>query len=177
MIPRGGALVALMDFLEQHLPNNKIGSLSINRITRMARLILDTNSFAYNNAYYKQSRGGAMGSALTQVLANIYMYKWEQHLIKHQGSHKQIYGRLVKNIYKQINFDITIKNENEQLKTSMYHKPATGTYILSYASDHPRYIHQNIPHATLLRATRIFFNVYDLNSERIRIDMSLLMNN
>ncbi len=37
-----------------------------------------------------------MGSAFTQVLANIYMLEWEQDLIKHQGNHKEIYGRFVK---------------------------------------------------------------------------------
>lgn len=38
----------------------------------MARLILNTNCFAYQNKYYKQIRGGAMSSAFTQVLGKIY---------------------------------------------------------------------------------------------------------
>ena len=62
---------------------------------KMARLILDTNCFAYQNKYYKQVRGGAMGSAFTQVLANIYMLEWEQDLIQHQTMHHEIYGRWV----------------------------------------------------------------------------------
>ena len=62
---------------------------------KMARLILDNNYFAYNDKYYKQIRGGAMGSAFTQVLANIYMFEWEQDLIQHQTLHNEIYGRLV----------------------------------------------------------------------------------
>jgi hypothetical protein len=37
-----------------------------------------------------------MGSAFTQVLANIYMLEWKQDLIKHQEIHHEIYGRLVK---------------------------------------------------------------------------------
>ena len=40
---------------------------------KMARLILDTNCFAYQSKYYKQVPGGAMDSVFTQVLANIYM--------------------------------------------------------------------------------------------------------
>ena len=40
-------------------------------IMKMARLVLDTNCFAYQNKYYKQIRGGAVGSTFTQVLANI----------------------------------------------------------------------------------------------------------
>ena len=37
-----------------------------------------------------------MGSAFTQVLANIYMLEWEQNLIQHQLQHGEIYGRFVK---------------------------------------------------------------------------------
>ncbi|CAF1284685.1 unnamed protein product [Rotaria sp. Silwood1] len=73
MIPRQGALEILLQFLEQHLHHNKIGSIRIDDIKRMARLVLDTNSFAYEHKYYRQIRGGAMGSAFTRTLANIYM--------------------------------------------------------------------------------------------------------
>jgi len=62
---------------------------------KMARLILDTNCFAYQNKYYRQIHGGAMGSAFTQVLANIYMLEWEQELIQYQQTHQGIYGRFV----------------------------------------------------------------------------------
>ncbi|CAF3956129.1 unnamed protein product [Rotaria sp. Silwood1] len=75
MIPREGTLHALMRFLENNSYHGKIGILSIDAIMRMARLILDTNYFAYENKYYKQTRGSAMGSVFTQVLANIYMHE------------------------------------------------------------------------------------------------------
>ena len=77
-----------------------------------------------------------------------------------------------------VNFlDITITNEKGQLKTSIYHKPTTEPYILPFTSDHPRHIHRNIPYAALMRAARLCSNVADFNSEQIRIDMSLLLNN
>ena len=60
---------------------------------KMARLILDSNCFVYNDKYYRQIRGGAMGSAFTQVLSNIYMLEWEQGLIEHQIQYKGLYGR------------------------------------------------------------------------------------
>jgi len=93
MIPRQGALEALMRFLEKYSKYRKIGPFNIHYIMKMARLILDTNNFAYKNKYYQQVRGGAMGSAFTQVLANIYMLEWEQDLIYHQTFHYEIYGR------------------------------------------------------------------------------------
>jgi hypothetical protein len=97
MIPRQGALEALARFCIKHSKENKIGTLTIDHIMRMARFILDTNTFAYNNTYYRQIRGGAMGSAFTQVLANIYMLEWEQDLIENQTIHNEICGRFAMN--------------------------------------------------------------------------------
>jgi len=74
----------------------------------MARLILDTNTVVYNNKYYRQMRGGAMGSAFTQVLANIYMYEWEQDLITHQAQYNEIYGRYVINEFSQLFFLVIV---------------------------------------------------------------------
>ncbi|CAF1381891.1 unnamed protein product [Rotaria sordida] len=53
--------------------------------------------------YYKQTRGGAMGSAFTQVYANIYMLGWEQNLIEHQASKNEIYGRYIDDIFMTTN--------------------------------------------------------------------------
>ena len=76
-----------------------------------------------------------------------------------------------------VNFlDVTITNENSQLKTSIYHKPTTEPYILPYTSDHPQHVHRKTPYAALMRAARLCSNVHDFNFEQIRIDMSLLLN-
>jgi hypothetical protein len=72
--------------------------------------------------------------------------------------------------------DVLIQNDNGQLTTSVFHKPTAEPYILPYRSDHPRHVHRNIPYAALLRAARICSNVHDFTIERIRIDMSLLLN-
>ncbi|CAF4170696.1 unnamed protein product, partial [Adineta steineri] len=207
MIPRQGALETLIQFLLKHSNNRKIGTLYIDTILRMARLILDTNCFAYKNNYYQQNHGGAMGSAFTQVLANIYMLEWEQDLIQHQLNHKEIYGRYIDDIFmttnqslddiqivlekakhKDVNIeiectiastvnylDVTITNEEGQLKTTVYHKPTAEPYYLPYRSDHPHKYHRNIPYSALTRAARLCSNVYDFNLERLRIEMSLLL--
>lgn len=65
---------------------------------KIARLILDTNTFVDNDKYYRQIRGGAMDSAFTQVLANIYMYQWEQDLIAHQAANSEIFERYLYDI-------------------------------------------------------------------------------
>jgi len=73
--------------------------------------------------------------------------------------------------------DVAITNDNGHLITTIFHKPAAEPYILPYTSDHPRHVHRNIPYGALLRAARLCSNVHDFNLERIRIDMSLLLNN
>ena len=95
MIPREGTLYALMRFLEEYSYHGRIGSLSMDCIMKMVRLILDNNYFAYENRYYQQIRGRVIDSSFTQVLAKIYMYEWEEELIHFQAMHHDIYGRFV----------------------------------------------------------------------------------
>ena len=93
MIPRDGAIFALQKFLQKYTENRRIHGVTIDVITRLVRLVLDTNCFVYDNKYYRQIRGGAMGSPFTMTLANIYMWDWEQPLIEHQKIHNEVYGR------------------------------------------------------------------------------------
>ena len=65
MIPRQGALEALMRFFVQQLYRGRMGTLLIKDIMRVARLLLDTNYFAYKDKFYLQIRGGSMGSVFT----------------------------------------------------------------------------------------------------------------
>ena len=95
VIPRDAALAALDRFCIKYSQQGKIGSWTIDHIMKIDRLILNANCSAYQNRYYKQIHGGAMGSAFTQVLANIYMLEWEQDLKEDQRKHHEIYGRYV----------------------------------------------------------------------------------
>lgn len=95
MIPIDGSLAALGHFLSQHIHENQILGMTIDTIMKMARIVLNTNCFFFENKYYQQIRGGAMGSPFTMTLANIYMLQWEQVLIEYQQSHHELYGRSV----------------------------------------------------------------------------------
>lgn len=93
MIPRDGALYALERFLNKHAHQGRISTMTLDTVMKMARIVLDTNCFAYEDKYYQQIRGGAMGSPLTMTLANVYMLEWEQTLVEHQTSRNELYGR------------------------------------------------------------------------------------
>ena len=75
-ISRVSVLETLMRFLAQQSHPGRIDTLVISDTLRMARLVLDTNDFAYQDKQYAQIRGGAMISAFTMTVANIYMLEW-----------------------------------------------------------------------------------------------------
>ncbi|CAF1623403.1 unnamed protein product [Adineta steineri] len=208
MIPRNGALVALEEFLNERTKNGRINGMTINTLMKLAETVLDTNSFVYEGKYYKQIRGGAMGSPFTMTLANIYMLKWEQSLIQHQKAHNELYGRYIDDVFmttnlplNQINIlldqvnnadaninitrsvgstaeflDVSVFNNEGQLKTTVFHKPAAAPYILPFLSDHPRHVHRNTIKGALYRAVRLCSHVKDFDQERLHIELTLLLN-
>ncbi|CAF3918662.1 unnamed protein product [Adineta steineri] len=208
MIPRNGALIALEEFLNERATNGRISGMTINTLMKLAEVVLDTNSFAYEGKYYKQIRGGAMGSPFTMTLANIYMLKWEQSLIEHQRAHNELYGRYIDDVFmttnlplNQINIlleqannedenikitrsigstaqflDVSVFNNQGQLKTTVFHKPAAAPYILPFQSDHPRHVHRNTIKGALYRAVRLCSHVKDFDEERLHIELTLLLN-
>lgn len=72
--------------------------------------------------------------------------------------------------------DVTAMNDQGNLKTSVYHKPAAEPYILPFLSEHPRHIHSNTIKGALFRAARLCSTVEDFDDERRRIEMTLLLN-
>ncbi|CAF1385952.1 unnamed protein product [Adineta steineri] len=106
MIPRDGALHILEEFLYKHARNGRIHGMTIDTIMKMAHLVLNTNCFVFENKYYEQIRGGAMGSPFTMTLANIYMLKWEQSLTEHQKFHNELYGRYIDDVFMTTNLSV-----------------------------------------------------------------------
>ena len=72
--------------------------------------------------------------------------------------------------------DVLVTNDQGQLKTSVYHKPAAEPYILPYLSEHPRHVHYNTIRGALFRAARLCSHVEAFDAERLRIEMTLLLN-
>ena len=92
MLPQEESLEILKIFLIEHKieTGNKI---SIATIIELARIVLTENAFIYNEKYYKQVLGGAMGSPFTMPVANIFMMHWEKTIVAVLQSSKEIYGR------------------------------------------------------------------------------------
>jgi len=85
--------------------------------------------------------------------------------------------RITRSIGSTMEFlDVLVENNNGQLKTSVFHKPAAEPYVLPFLSDHPRHIHRSTIKGRLLRAARLCSHVEDFDKERLNIEFTLLLN-
>jgi hypothetical protein len=92
MIPQEESLNVLEEFL-LHFGYPKVDGIPLDAIRKLANIVLTENVFNYEKKFYRQVVGGAMGSAFTLTLANIFMWKWEQKLVEKQISSNEIYAR------------------------------------------------------------------------------------
>lgn len=65
---------------------------------------MQNNFFSYNDKFYHQIRGGAMGSPLTLTMANCYMYFFEQPIFRQVKNSNGLYFRYIDDIYLMINW-------------------------------------------------------------------------
>jgi hypothetical protein len=92
MLPQKESLDILTEFLLQ-FGYHKVRGVPIDAIRKLARIVITENVFVYENKFYRQVIGGAIGSAFTVTLANIFMWKWEKQLVHQQLASNEIYGR------------------------------------------------------------------------------------
>jgi hypothetical protein len=103
MIPQKEAVLSICEFLGRH-GYQKVQGLSINTIKNMFLHVLENSFFVLQlpgmkPKFYQQTRGGAMGSACTQVLADIYVKKWESKFVEQQKQQEQLYFRFRDDVF------------------------------------------------------------------------------
>ena len=92
MLPQEDSLNILIEFLAQY-GYRKVNGIPLDAFRKLARIVLTENVFIYEKKFYRQIIGGAMGSAFTLTLANIFMWKWEKQLVHRQFISNEIYDR------------------------------------------------------------------------------------
>ncbi|CAF4037931.1 unnamed protein product [Rotaria sordida] len=105
MLPQEESLAILAEFLHVHHCES-IERISIDTIVELGRIVLQANAFVYGKKFYRQIIGGAMGSAFTLTLANIFMWKWERQTILSKLPSHEFYDRYIDYIF-------FTSNENE----------------------------------------------------------------
>lgn len=103
MIPQKEAVLAVCEFLGRQ-GYKKVKGLPINTIKSLFLHVLDNSFFVLQlpglkPKFYRQVRGGAMGSACTQVLADIYVRKWEETFMQQQQQQKELYFRFRDDVF------------------------------------------------------------------------------
>jgi hypothetical protein len=113
MIPQQESILAICEMLGQNRINKVNNEIPINTVRILFKHVLENAYFALQLPgqtvkYYKQVRGGPMGSECTQVLADVYMRKWETEIKKKQNEEGELYLRFRDDI-----FLTTRKNKTE----------------------------------------------------------------
>ncbi|CAF3325526.1 unnamed protein product [Rotaria socialis] len=98
MLPQEESLDILIVFLLQH-GYQKLQNIPIDIIRKLALIVIKENIFVYEKKFYRQVIGGAMGSAFTLTLANIFMWKWHKQLVHRLKVSDETYGRYVDDIF------------------------------------------------------------------------------
>lgn len=80
-------------FLEEYLMSNKIEQLSIPTIKNLLFLYLDHNIFYYQDKIYRYEKGYPDTMPLSDIVSDIYIFKWQKKILEQSTLSKELFGR------------------------------------------------------------------------------------
>lgn len=95
-IPHDDGIAALKNMYAQHRQPNTPDCLTIEILTR---LVLELNSFEFNQDYFRQVSGTAMGTKMAPNYANIFMGKLESEFLTRCSFKPLLYRRYIDDIF------------------------------------------------------------------------------
>jgi len=98
MIPQEGGITAIKRLIEAS-GLKQIDGVKKEILLALARFVMTNNYFYLDGSYYKQIRGGAMGSPLTLTIANAYMYFVERPISKWANRTCSLYYRYIDDLF------------------------------------------------------------------------------
>ncbi|CAF3282730.1 unnamed protein product [Rotaria sp. Silwood2] len=98
MIPQEGGVTAIKRLIEAS-GLKQIDGVRKEIILALTRFVMTNNYFYLDGSYYKQIRGGAMGSPLTLTIANAYMYFVERPISKWANKTCSLYFRYIDDLF------------------------------------------------------------------------------
>jgi hypothetical protein len=107
MIPQEGGVTAIKKLIETS-NLKQIDGVKKEIILTLTRFVINNNYFYLDGAYYKQIRGGAMGSPLTLTIANAYMYFVERPIEKWARRTCSLYYRYIDDLFIMSNVPVEI---------------------------------------------------------------------
>ena len=103
MVAQVEGILSLKKMLD-YFKLKQIDGLKVETIISSSHFVMQNNYFSYNDQYYHQIRGGAMGSPLTLTVANFYMFFYEQLIAKQIKNSFELYFRYIDDIFIAINW-------------------------------------------------------------------------
>jgi hypothetical protein len=106
MIPQTEGVLSLKKMMD-HLKLKQIGGgggVKTEAVIKLSRFVVQNNYFSFNNQFYHQVRGGAMGSPLTLTIANCYMFFFERTIVNQIRNSGGLYVRYIDDIFIAINW-------------------------------------------------------------------------
>ncbi|CAF3024274.1 unnamed protein product [Rotaria sp. Silwood2] len=98
MIPQEGGVAAIKKLMEA-FGLRQIDGFKKEIILALTRFAITNNYFYLDGSYYKQIRGGAMGSPLTLTIANAYMFFVERPISKWANRTCSLYYRYIDDLF------------------------------------------------------------------------------
>ena len=157
MIPQQGSILAICQMLGENKINKVNGEIPINTVRTLFKHVLENAYFALQLPgqpvkYYKQIRGGPMGSECTQVLADVYMRQWERQFKEQQEREGELYFRFRDDI-----FLTTRKNKEEMNKTLIELGKTDKNIGLTFETgEHVDYLDVRVAVETPIFRTKVF---------------------
>ncbi|CAJ0946009.1 unnamed protein product, partial [Ranitomeya imitator] len=161
------------------LSTSNIDPILIDFCCDLLSIVLTNIFFLFEDTYYLQIKGSAMGSNVAPPYANAYIAHFEDTLIY---AHNLFYSHCVflKTSWPGLDFTMTyhhtqisfldtliIKDDHGSLSTDLYFKPTDRNSLLHYDSFHPCSIKNPIPKSQIHRVDKI---VSDPHLKDIRIN-------
>ena len=81
LVPIDSALNIIKDLFEKDEKLNDRGGLSVQDITELLEFCLHNTYFSFQNKFYEQVEGMAMGSPVSPIVANLYMEHFERETL------------------------------------------------------------------------------------------------
>ena len=149
-------------------------------LTRLVELVLTLNAFSFNNEFYHQVGGVAMGSKMGPNYTCLFVgYVEEQIGQQYTGTLPRLHKRyiddvvgiaccsrfeledyisFVSNFHPALQFthlDINWRISGDRIRTSIHYKASDTHSYLHYDSSHSRHCKESLPYSQLLRLRRI----------------------
>ncbi|CAF4970434.1 unnamed protein product [Rotaria sp. Silwood1] len=165
LIPHEQLTEPLQHFLYDYVPDGQVQGLTVDTIIELVRFVLQNQYFIFDNKICRQIKGCGSGQPLNHLLANIYMFYWQQDLVKALVDQNEIFGRCLNEIH-----------INNQLRTIINHDNDIEPRGLSFISDHLPVAYSTLIQACLMLAALIRSKVSDFHNERRDVQIVFLNN-